>query len=133
MDYELRKRPLIVSTITHLKISNTHLGRKPKQLKVRCHLAYKSSAQFWLESICRYRARREIFLADHRFSIALDSTDFGHWVGEVEPQTQQTASALSDIDTFMQKHSWFLASYPGQHEVVRILISLLISSTLSVS
>ncbi len=65
---------------------------------------------FGLKNICRYRTTRETFLADERFSIMLDSTDFGHWVGEVELQTQHTATALSDIDTFMQKYSWFFAN-----------------------
>jgi thiamine-triphosphatase len=68
------------------------------------------SDNFGLKRICRYLTRRETFLADHRFSIMLDSTDFGHWVGEVELQTQHAATALSDIDTFMQQYSWFFVS-----------------------
>ncbi len=65
---------------------------------------------FGLKSFCRYRTTRETFLADRRFSIMLDSTDFGHWVGEVELQTENTATALADIDIFMQKYAWFFAN-----------------------
>jgi thiamine-triphosphatase len=65
---------------------------------------------FGLTSICRYVTRRETFLADHRFSIMLDTTDFGHWVGEVELQAHDSTTALADIDAFMQKYSWFFAN-----------------------
>jgi len=65
---------------------------------------------FGLKSICQYLTTRETFLADHRFSIMLDLTNFGHSVGEVELQTHDTTTALSDIDKFMQKYSWFFAN-----------------------
>ncbi|CZT08643.1 uncharacterized protein RAG0_13635 [Rhynchosporium agropyri] len=65
---------------------------------------------FGLNSICNYLTTRETFLADHRFSIMLDSTDFGHSVGEVELQTQDPPTAHADIDKFMQKYSWFFAN-----------------------
>ncbi|CZS92392.1 uncharacterized protein RAG0_02825 [Rhynchosporium agropyri] len=67
-------------------------------------------ANFGLNSICRYLTTRETFLADHQFSIMLDSTDFGHSVGEVELQTCEATTALADIDKFMQKYSWFFAN-----------------------
>ena len=41
----------------------------------------------------------------------LDLTDFGHWVGEVEIQTHQTAAALLDIDIFMQNYAWLFANH----------------------
>ncbi|TEY35472.1 hypothetical protein BOTCAL_0590g00040 [Botryotinia calthae] len=80
-----------------------------KMIRTYAHVGYDVSPDnnFGLTRICRYRTKREIYLADDQFSIMLDSTDFGHWVGEVELQTHQSASALSDIDTFMQKYSWF--------------------------
>ncbi|KAH8674398.1 CYTH-like domain-containing protein [Tricladium varicosporioides] len=76
------------------------------------HVGYTTGPEsnFGLKSICRYRTTRETFLADHRFSIMLDSTDFGHWVGEVELQTHDMARALPEIDIFMQKYAWFFAN-----------------------
>ncbi|KAF7920910.1 hypothetical protein EAE99_007762 [Botrytis elliptica] len=81
-------------------------------ISTHTHLGYNAGpdANFGLKSICRYCTTRETFLADDRFFIMLDLTDFGHWVGEVEIQTHQTAAALLDIDVFMQKYSWFFAN-----------------------
>lgn len=81
-------------------------------VRTYAHIGYDvgPDTNFGLTRICRYRTKRETYLADNQFSIMLDSTDFGHWVGEVELQTHQTASALSDIDTFMQKYSWFFTN-----------------------
>ncbi|RFU31045.1 hypothetical protein B7463_g5286, partial [Scytalidium lignicola] len=94
--YETDKIDEIKSLIT----SYTHVGSQASP-----------ENNFSLKSICRYHTRREIFFADNRFSIMLDSTDFGHWVGEVELQTQQTATALLDIDTFMMEYAWFFMNY----------------------
>ncbi|KUJ14257.1 uncharacterized protein LY89DRAFT_784240 [Mollisia scopiformis] len=67
-------------------------------------------ANFGLNSICRYLTTRETFVADHRFTIMLDSTDFGHSVGEVELQTRDPTAAHADIDKFMQKYAWFFVN-----------------------
>ncbi|TVY85455.1 Radical S-adenosyl methionine domain-containing protein [Lachnellula suecica] len=70
----------------------------------------KPGNNFGLKSICRYRTERETFVADRQFSIMLDSTDFGHWVGEVELQRDDEVEATSEIDRFMKTYSWFFTS-----------------------
>jgi thiamine-triphosphatase len=89
------------------QLVNTHT--KSKGVK---HSSDTTSPEnnFGLTSICRYVTSRETFLADDRFSIMLDTTDFGHWVGEVELEAHNSTTALADIDSFMQRYSWFFAN-----------------------
>lgn len=88
-----------IDEIKRLVHTHTHLGHD-----------LSPNNNFGLTTLCRYRTNRDIYRADNKFSIMLDQTDFGHRVGEVELQAHQTAAALSDIDMFMQKYSWFFAS-----------------------
>jgi thiamine-triphosphatase len=81
------------------------------------------SENFGLESIASFTTTRHLWKADTKFIIALDTTDFGHSVGEVElefdlditgkPQPsvdQETQTALAKMDRqieiFMRRYSW---------------------------
>ena len=64
-------------------------------------VAVGSDADFGLTQISRFQTKREVYLVDEKFSVMLDATDFGHWVGEVEKH------AHSDIDAFMLRYAWF--------------------------
>ena len=67
---------------------------------------------FGLSLISRFRTEREVYLADEKFSIMLDATDFGHWVGEVELLAHDEQRAHLEIDAFMRRYSWFFAQEP---------------------
>lgn len=62
---------------------------------------------FGLDVCCQFNTTRELYLADRKFSIMLDETNFGHSVGEVELKTKDTAQAHKEIDAFLDKYSWF--------------------------
>lgn len=66
-----------------------------------------SSKNFGLDVLCDFTTKRELYLADRKFSIMLDQADFGHIVGEVEILSQDARAAESDIDGFFEKYSWF--------------------------
>lgn len=64
-------------------------------------------ANFGLDVISRFTTTRELFRADERFLVALDATDFGHCVGEVEVLAEDARRAHAEIDAFMQRYAWF--------------------------
>ena len=98
-------------------------------------------ADFGLLPYCDYTTYRTEFTADGRFNVALDVTDFGHDVGEVEvlaPAATTTATAtatatatgggggggggpeeesrkvLEEIEGFMDKYRWLFRSGQGE-------------------
>jgi thiamine-triphosphatase len=92
------------------KLINAHSKSKSNGGEYNQSDTTSPETNFGLTSICRYVTQRETFLADERFSIMLDTTDFGHWVGEVELQAHDSTVALAEIDKFMQKYAWFFAN-----------------------
>jgi thiamine-triphosphatase len=66
-------------------------------------------ANFGLDLISRFRTTREVYRADEKFLVMLDTTDFGHWVGEVELLAHDEQRAHLDIDMFMQRYAWFFS------------------------
>ncbi|KAE8357818.1 CYTH-like domain-containing protein [Aspergillus caelatus] len=67
----------------------------------------KKGDNLGLDVICQFTTTRESFLADDKFSVMLDSTDFGHAVGEIELAHENAQEAHRDIDVFMKKYAWF--------------------------
>lgn len=39
---------------------------------------------FGLGEMCRFETHRRSFVADEKYTVVLDKTDFGHTVGEIE-------------------------------------------------
>lgn len=88
--------------------------------------ASTSSKDFGLESVAQYTTLRDAWKADDKFEIVLDTTDFGHCVGEVELQHMteidgDRASPIAmrqalgkemdcQIEAFMQHYSWAFPS-----------------------
>ena len=70
----------------------------------------KPSNNFGLNTICRYLTTRENWSADSDFAIMLDTTDFGHAVGEVELQAGDEKAAMDRIDDFMERYKWFFGN-----------------------
>lgn len=86
------------------------------------------SNDFGLQKSAQYTTIRETWKADNRFEIVLDTTDFGHSVGEVELQQETETSGDGElpvavrqavakemdhqIEAFMQQYSW--AFSPGK-------------------
>ena len=64
-------------------------------------------ANFGLGILCRFETTRQEFLADEKFTVALDRTDFGHAVGEVEIMTDDNSNTQEEIDSFLTRYSWF--------------------------
>lgn len=92
-----------------------------KLVQQYCPSANVSLPNFGLQGIAQFKTVREAWRADDRFEIVLDSTDFGHSVGEVELQESVISSddeslkssydakgkAMDqEIETFMQRYSW---------------------------
>ena len=55
---------------------------------------------FGLVETCRFETHRRSFLADGKFIVVLDETDFGHSAGEVELLAEDANKAHADIDVF---------------------------------
>lgn len=62
---------------------------------------------FGLDTMAGFRTHRLSFLADGKFTVVLDSTDFGHRVGEVELMAEDAEEAHRDIDAFLKEYAWF--------------------------
>lgn len=62
---------------------------------------------FGLNQQCQFRTSRHTFIADEKFTVVLDSTDFGHSVGEVELLAEDADKAHADIDAFLDRYAWF--------------------------
>ena len=76
---------------------------------IRRHFPDCSTAEqnYGLDILAQFKTTRTNYVADERFSLVLDDTDFGHSVGEVELQAEDATLAHQDIDLFLQKYSWF--------------------------
>ena len=61
---------------------------------------------FGLEETCRFETHRRSFLADGKFTVMLDETDFGHSAGEVELLAEDADKAHRDIDVFLARYTW---------------------------
>lgn len=86
-------------------------------------LSQSPSADFGLPKMAQITTHRESWLADDRFKIVLDCTDFGHVVGEVELESivatrnninmKETCKEMdSEILSFMQRYSWTFDTSP---------------------
>lgn len=62
---------------------------------------------FGLDAIAAFETQRLTVLADDRFTVVLDVTDFGHVVGEVELLAEDAEKAHADIDAFLEEYAWF--------------------------
>lgn len=64
---------------------------------------------FGLYAIAAFRTSRETMLADGKFTVVMDETNFGHRVGEVEVMAEDAEQGHKDIETFMTSptYSWF--------------------------
>lgn len=61
---------------------------------------------FGLEKTCQFETHRRSFLADGKFTVVLDETDFGHSAGEVELLAEDEKKAHADIDVFLARYAW---------------------------
>ncbi|KAL8822546.1 MAG: hypothetical protein Q9191_006717 [Dirinaria sp. TL-2023a] len=61
---------------------------------------------FGLEKMCQFETYRRSFLADGKFTVVLDETDFGHSAGEVELLAEDEKQAHADIDVFLARYAW---------------------------
>jgi len=74
---------------------------------------------FGLKPFCEYITDRTEFTADERYSVALDTTDFGHDVGEVEVSVpvddrEESGQVMREIEEFMEKYRWIFKSGKGE-------------------
>ncbi|KAF6221235.1 hypothetical protein HO133_002090 [Letharia lupina] len=77
---------------------------------VRLHFPDQISGfrdDFGLDAIAGFETRRLTLLADEKFTVVLDVTDFGHVVGEVELMAEDAGEAHADIDAFFEEYAWF--------------------------
>lgn len=63
--------------------------------------------RFGLKELCRFKTFRRSFIADDKFTVVLDETDFGHSTGEVELLAEDAEKAHADIDAFLNRYQWF--------------------------
>lgn len=66
-----------------------------------------SSHDFGLGKLCQFQTSRHSFRAKDEFTVVLDSTDFGHRVGEVEVMAEDAGKAHADIDALLKEYAWF--------------------------
>ena len=112
-DHEWEAKRSIKGTFTHSTFEETNDPTEIRDL-IRKHLPRCGEAEngFDLPVICRFTTTRENYLADGKFNIALDMTDFGHAVGEVELMAEDGLKAHKEIGDFMQEYSWFFGGEP---------------------
>ncbi|KAL9104817.1 MAG: hypothetical protein Q9163_000265 [Psora crenata] len=82
------------------------LGRILQMVRNRVPGCPGPEDSFGLEELCRFETHRRSFLADGKFTVVLDQTDFGHSVGEVELLAQDADKAHADIDVFLARYAW---------------------------
>lgn len=62
---------------------------------------------FGLDAMAGFETHRLTLLADGKFTVVLDFTDFGHVVGEVELMAEDAERAHGDIEAFLKEYAWF--------------------------
>ncbi|EWC46409.1 hypothetical protein DRE_04352 [Drechslerella stenobrocha 248] len=62
---------------------------------------------FGLSKIVEFATARRTYKVDGKFTVVLDTTDFGHAVGEVELIGNDGIKCHEEIDDFISKHRWF--------------------------
>ncbi|KAL2057311.1 hypothetical protein ABVK25_002364 [Lepraria finkii] len=64
---------------------------------------------FELDVLAEFETIRYTILADDKFTIVLDNTDFDHQVGELEliVKPEDVDEANADIDAFLEEYAWF--------------------------
>jgi len=66
------------------------------------------SKDFGLIPVMEFATARRIYTADEKFTVVLDSSDFGHVVGEVEVLSDtEESTASQELDDFLKKYEWF--------------------------
>ena len=60
---------------------------------------------FGLEKTYQFKTHRRSFLADGKFTIVLDKTDFRHLASEVELLAKDEKKAHADIDIFLARYA----------------------------
>ena len=86
--------------------------KDPNQIRdlVRSHLpGLKTGSEddFGLDAMAEFETRRLTFVADHKFTVVLDFTNFGHKVGEIELMAKDAGKAHREIDGFVKEYAWF--------------------------
>ncbi|KAL8992427.1 MAG: hypothetical protein Q9169_007113 [Polycauliona sp. 2 TL-2023] len=66
-----------------------------------------SKERYGLDLLAEFTTTRQEYRADGKFAVVLDSTDFGHSVGEVELMAEDEEKAHREIDAFMARYPWF--------------------------
>ena len=62
---------------------------------------------FGLDAMAGFETHRLTLLADGKFTVVLDFTDFGHVVGEVELMAEDAERAHGDVEAFLKEYAWF--------------------------
>ena len=96
-------------TILRSTFSETTDRNQIREL-VRTHIPDPSRDfhnQFGLDVMAEFKTERLSFLADGKFTVVLDCTDFDHSVGEVELMAEDAEKAHRDIDRFFEEYAWF--------------------------
>ncbi|KAF3905293.1 Thiamine-triphosphatase [Orbilia brochopaga] len=60
-----------------------------------------------LHKVADFRTERKSYIVNENFNVVLDSTDFGHSVGEVELKGEDYKQCGKEIDELMAEHRWF--------------------------
>ncbi|KAA6408643.1 MAG: hypothetical protein FRX48_07725 [Lasallia pustulata] len=112
-DYEWQAKQSIQGTFTRSTFAETNDPKEIRDLIIK-HLPQSAEAEdgFRLPELCRFKTSRENYLADGKFNIALDKTNFGHAVGEVELMAEDAPRAHKEIEDFMEHYSWFFGREP---------------------
>ena len=77
---------------------------------VRSHLPDLKTASedgFGLDVMAEFETQRLTFVADRKFTVVLDFTNFGHEVGEIELMAEDAGKAHADIEGFVKEYPWF--------------------------
>lgn len=108
VEWEAKQR-MHGGTILRSTFSETTDRNQIREL-VRTHFPDQSGDfhnQFGLDVMAQFETHRTAFLADGKFTVVLDHTDFDHRVGEVELMAEDAEKAHRDIDAFFEEYSWF--------------------------
>ncbi|KAK6346548.1 hypothetical protein TWF696_006672 [Orbilia brochopaga] len=60
-----------------------------------------------LQKIADFKTERKSYTVNDKFKVVLDSTNFGHEVGEVELKGVNYERCGREVDEFMAEHQWF--------------------------
>ncbi|RIA87182.1 CYTH-like domain-containing protein [Glomus cerebriforme] len=110
--HELENTTLIKNFLDEKLKNNQAIKRQSENIPYYENKSFKEFLfkNYKLEPFCTITTQRRSYLINNKFTMVLDTADFGHSVGEIElivESTDKVQDAEKRIAMFMKEHDWF--------------------------